>query len=410
MVVVTIFAFASIFTLQPRLGEARKPGPCPAGDQRQTFSCLDDPEEFDSEPEYELPELVCSEDEAGPFSGPEDLGPGEDPPPREGGQGDDFVDANCNHPARADWKLDADQLSEWNSVETALNLKTTWKQGVGSGPRSRKKKVDGTPQRAPMDINGNFFETIEFQGARSDFVFRLGPMGVGYYREAASPFRVSSATCLKLEDCIEAPADHVTAVMPLPSMTRSARQQRHPSGKRRRPKKRCTKDKTIAGNLGCQVLEDCKLGDDDWKRKGFFAVDTYNDNCWATAKCNLLSRSAADVACIQETKLSGVDAQATIASQAQGIQWQCHASLAHGCSGGCAVAAKSGIGINPHPDQLVGDGYQHRFKLAHVSAALRGGFHCGSVYPKDSEGISEGNLLLLLEIAIALLTISGLGA
>ena len=399
-----LIVLASVFTLQPRLGEASNPGPSPSGEggHLQQMSCLDDPDGFDSEPELAGSD---SDGEQCPFHEPDDGQPSSDSQPYDPIR-EPFDDAKTWNPAPADWKLDSHQLGEWNAVEQALDLKTEWKNCISNSPKKRRKEAPEPEATAPLNICGNFFSASSFQGARSDCVFKLGPYGVGYYREAASPNRTTTASQISLDRCIEAPSTEANAPFLVPSTTRSARQQKLTNGKRRRPKRRCDREKPDTRSLGCQDLGDCKIGDDDWKRKGYYAIDSLNGNCWATTK-GLLNRSSADVACIQETKLSGADAQATIASQAQAVKWQSHASLAHGCSGGCAVATKSGIGITPHPDKLVGDGYQHRFKLAHVSACLRGGFHCGSVYPKDSEGISEDNLLLLLEIAIALRQVQG---
>lgn len=106
--------------------------------------------------------------------------------------------------------------------------------------------------------------------------------------------------------------------------------------------------------------------------------------------------------------MSDEDAHAVVASQAAAKKWACHTSQAHsipagGASGGCAVAVRAGVGISPHPDKLVKGGYRHCLRIAHVSAIIRGGFRLGFIYPKDLEGLSEGNLLLLQESACALL-------
>eukprot|EP00973_Karenia_brevis_P082037 11374127-Karenia_brevis.AAC.1 len=73
-------------------------------------------------------------------------------------------------------------------------------------------------------------------------------------------------------------------------------------------------------------------------------------------------------------------------------------TAAEKASGGCGVAVKRGMGISPH-DSLVKQQYAHRFGFAWTAGVLRGGLHCGSVWLKDSEGLSETNRHLLDQIA-----------
>jgi len=76
-------------------------------------------------------------------------------------------------------------------------------------------------------------------------------------------------------------------------------------------------------------------------------------------------------------------------------------------SGGCVVAASRGIGIRAQPDWSIADGFEHRFKLAWISAILKGGLHAGSVYLQDSAGLNDVNLAVLQEIAVVLKQIRG---
>eukprot|EP00973_Karenia_brevis_P090801 12404335-Karenia_brevis.AAC.1 len=51
--------------------------------------------------------------------------------------------------------------------------------------------------------------------------------------------------------------------------------------------------------------------------------------------------------------------------------------------------------------------YSHRLGLAWVNAVLKGGIVMLSIYPKDSEGLSETNLYFLEQVAVVLRTLKG---
>ncbi len=70
-------------------------------------------------------------------------------------------------------------------------------------------------------------------------------------------------------------------------------------------------------------------------------------------------------------------------------------------SGGCAVGARIGHGIAEHSN-IVRDGFAHRIQLAWTASILRGGLHLGSVWLKDTEGMSPTNLAILDAITEAL--------
>jgi len=71
------------------------------------------------------------------------------------------------------------------------------------------------------------------------------------------------------------------------------------------------------------------------------------------------------------------------------------------------AAVRRGRGIKPHADDLVADGFAHRFKMAWTSSFLRGGIHIGSIYLKDSVGLDSENMLTLREVAIAVKKVKG---
>ena len=60
------------------------------------------------------------------------------------------------------------------------------------------------------------------------------------------------------------------------------------------------------------------------------------------------------------------------------------------------MGSSSGIGLAPL-DDVVNLEYQHRLAFAHVGGFCKGGIHCGSIWLKDSEGLSETNKQILAE-------------
>ena len=65
-------------------------------------------------------------------------------------------------------------------------------------------------------------------------------------------------------------------------------------------------------------------------------------------------------------------------------------------SGGVAVLTRKGMGIRelPLPDALFG----HRLSISMVNGVCRGGLAVGSVYLKDSHGMSDFNRAVLDEL------------
>ena len=123
-----------------------------------------------------------------------------------------------------------------------------------------------------------------------------------------------------------------------------------------------------------------------------------------------LPTSSADVLLIQETKLASAEGVQKPARRGKSFGWNCAASSAHRtaadrASGGCAVASKRSIGIAGHAH--VTEGFRHRMHLAWVGGVMRGGVHCGSIWLRDSEGLSSENMLILDHAAASLGKLKG---
>ena len=69
------------------------------------------------------------------------------------------------------------------------------------------------------------------------------------------------------------------------------------------------------------------------------------------------------------------------------------------------MAVRVGYGIAPHA--VVREGFGHRLHFSWASVVCRGGIHLGSIYLRDSEGITEENLLILQEAAVAIKQLRG---
>ena len=54
--------------------------------------------------------------------------------------------------------------------------------------------------------------------------------------------------------------------------------------------------------------------------------------------------------------------------------------------GGCAVGVRIGQGLDQHSH--IKSGYEHRIMLSHSTVVTNGGVHIGSVWLKDSQGLS----------------------
>ena len=142
-----------------------------------------------------------------------------------------------------------------------------------------------------------------------------------------------------------------------------------------------------------------------------WAFDTCNANSWAAAR-TWLRKTVSDVCLLQETKINKEPAFRAMAGNAKKDGWTVNANRAHTtaanlASGGTAVTAKRGLGIKQHAEDLVPALFQHRLAFSHVSAVMKGGVHCGSLWLKHSEGMSEDNMAILQAATAAVSKLKG---
>ena len=291
------------------------------------------------------------------------------------------------------------QLSIWRRIEGDLG----------------KPLVAARPRRCPEELalphpaeDPSFFPSPRFRGPLLGFAFTTRANGTGYYREPSLTASVpeSSREVLLLAPRVGPPAEDLYC---MPRGRRRARHRRHPDGRRLRRRRRAPRGEEPFLD---RPPEDALLADAEWRARGFWAIDTANPNAWEAAKTVVISRTSADVTLLQEHRVVLQNGDGTAMSRAaRRLGWNLQAASAKAgaatlASAGTAVAARRGIGIAAH-DDLVADGYQYRLHFAWVGAVMRGGLHCGSIYLRDSEGLSPSNLAILGAATAAICALRG---
>ena len=154
------------------------------------------------------------------------------------------------------------------------------------------------------------------------------------------------------------------------------------------------------------------MADATWRKHGVWAIDTSNPNAWNSAVSSVLPSFSADAVLLQETRLCDKERIVRAGNTSSTLGWRASLSLAlktaaDVASAGCAVCVKKGIGMHPHPDDIIREGVRCRFKAVWVAGFVRGGIHLCSIYLKDSVGPSETNLNILQEAATFLSCLTG---
>ena len=197
-----------------------------------------------------------------------------------------------------------------------------------------------------------FLPTRQFAGAIAGYVFKLGDQGLGYYLEYLPADNAGRSRIICLDDLI--PTGPVTAELcahaptDLPRRTRRARRSREHNGRR----KRWLTRRRLANNLTPMRIEDPEvtglLDDKDWRKQGWWAIDSGNANSWKTAVDSILPRSSADVLLLQETRIFVPDRILAAERTSRASGWNPALTRAHALpsshlgSGGCAVLRRRG--------------------------------------------------------------------
>ncbi len=387
-----------------RVGQAAVPGP--------GTCCLDDPE---------LPHLLESEDDLDGLQ-----------PPSAQVSDDDGMDwgeflvldpaneAHTSDPPRGAASLQPtwmgnsgflDQhIDEWQEAEAALNLQPAPPRG---------NKVKSSKGVAALTDNEDFAAGSAPSSIPSGYVFKTGPHGLGLYKDA--PVQPSTIV-LALDDLIK-PSQCTAALMeglrsaPLPKK-RPARRARLPNGARKpKPSRRRKAVASLPAQSQldqqlCPELGEVATEERWWVRHGLWALETSNANSWQSLQTAILERSKADAIFAQECRIFNALAIKGAENRARKLGWnpvfgEAHQTSAHHGSGGCAVFARKGTGITPIANDLIPAGLRHRLTVTWADMVVKGGVYLISLYPKDSEGMSETNAHLLEVLATVLGTLKG---
>ena len=391
-----------------RIGEAGNPGPT---------SALDDPdadmweEEFqpnDEQVDLYMPEDLHHDALMQDASMPAAMD-------EEHSTGDDGACGELNRVWNGDLAFSEEQLPAWQAAESAAGLS----RGDATSTKRKKSLRPPGPPAANSAVDG-FIGAKTFAGQLQHFEFKTGHLGTGYYdvRASAEPALDQLASrALSLEHLVPVHACNRSLLYNLDEdaetvvrRCKRARRARHRSGGRKVLVTRRQKAIRFAKCGDATVwTAPCttNISDRSWMQQGLWAIDTANGNSWGTALRQVVERSQADILLLQETKL--LDPQkfeaAKIAARSAG--WNPTLSYAHQtcaarATGGNGVFARRGMGIHQNTDKLIRDGMRHRISLSWVDGVQRGGVHCGSIWLFDSQGLSDANMALLEEAAVAL--------
>ena len=308
------------------------------------------------------------------------------------------------------WFLSKAQSCAWTQAEATA--KCTFKKEAAGDPTQppggRRRKRGGEPAKEEPTPAGDYTAASSCRGTYAGYVFKTGNKGTGYYADHGTAAAETETDRGKTPEKQE-PADLEADDQPYGRTSRARRRRDGKGGRLKRPNRLTRLLAAVAAPI---LLAIGHLPDKEWKQAGLWAIDTGNCNCADTALDKVLNKSAADVTCLQEVRHKTKQAAEAYKRKLRGAGWSAHISLAKTTaadrgSGGCAVAARRGIGIAAADEGLVDAAFQHRIAVAHVSAVVTGGIHVISVYLKDSEGLSEYNLRVLQEVAALARTLGG---
>ena len=275
-----------------------------------------------------------------------------------------------------------------------------------------------------------FVPARRFQGSRSGYVFKLGQCGQGYYWDEAMPAgavwpallpppsRSTNPVRLCLEELVLPPAGEpawwLTGHMALqdsdPS-TPDRQNRRRRTGPRRGGWRRAAAAAAAQKHGVSALPHTACLADDTWRRRGYWAIDTFNQNAWASAQ-HFLLHSPADAVAIQEVRVCDPSRCRRLEQGARSCGWNAaiapaSRTAAASASAGVAVAVRRGIGMAGTSATTLPQTHADRLTVQWTAIARRGGLHLVSIYLWTSEGLSERNLSILHHLSLLLRALRG---
>ncbi len=256
----------------------------------------------------------------------------------------------------------------------------------------------------------DFIPSESFAGAKGGMAFKLGPRGIGYYRDAPRQDVGVQRVTLCLHDLVQHPS---------PAPAAPERELHHgedggDDGRRgtaaRRGRRKRAKRRTAVATYS--IPQEADAEDSGWKAAGLWTVDTANPNAWGGAM-RYLEMTAADAVLVQEVRRRGHQVQGA-EREAERAGWkasirEAEATEANGITAGLAIAVRKHLGLS----RLGGGGAEcdddlsARVHVRWMGGVVRGGLHLLTAWPHHTEGATERNIDILDRLARAIDSVKG---
>ncbi len=267
----------------------------------------------------------------------------------------------------------------------------------------------------------HFIAANTFHGQLDGWTFRTSRLGTGYHRERGT-------ITVRLADALPTPpprtaialADHLDdacggRIGPgcatnvwcrarcLLGQTVRRRPRAVPRVRAPRSKRGRRRLSDAHPELGTVPLQWQRIRDRTFVKYGYWAFDTANANCWATARA-YLQHTSADFTLLQETRTRRGDNSRSAEDQARRLGWNlalepCAVTDALLPSAGVAVAVKGHLGMAEPPLLAWDSALSTRACAKWVGACCRGGLFVISGYLVSAKGMAQCNLDILGGIA-----------
>ncbi len=256
----------------------------------------------------------------------------------------------------------------------------------------------------------DFIPSKGFTGAKDGMAFKLGPRGIGYYRDVLRQEARVQRVTLSLHDLVQHPSPtHPEAGRGIHHGGNGADDGQRGAEARRGRRKRAKRRSAVANY---SIPQEADAEDSGWKAAGLWAVDTANPNAWDGAM-RYLEMTAADAVLVQEVRRRGHQVQGA-EREAERAGWkasirEAEVTEANGVTAGLAVAVRKHLGLS----RLGGGGEEcdgdlsARVHVRWMGGVVRGGLHLLTAWPHHTEGATERNIDILDQLARVIDSVKG---